>query len=515
MGELRSGERVLSLAELQQRAARAAAGLESLGVREGDAVALLLRNDLPLFEASLAAQQLGAAPVPVNWHGRPEEVGYVLNDCGARVLVAHADLLGAASGAVPEGMRVFAVPTPPEIRDAYGLSAAAGAVPAAASAVPGHAPEWGRWLEGFAPRTAPPAAVRGSMFYTSGTTGRPKGVRRQPYVGELADKRLAMVQEVWGFEQGMRVAITGPMYHSSPSGYGLSCIHFDPLIVLQPRFDAEELLDLIQRHRLTHFHMVPTMFVRLLRLPESVRGRYDVSSLRHVTHGAAPCPREVKRAMIDWWGPVIHEYYGSTEAGLVSSCSSAEWLARPGTVGRPTSRTRVRILDDAGRAVPPGVPGTIYMRNEAIPDFTYLGLDAKRREIDRDGFITSGDIGTLDADGYLFLNDRKIDMVISGGVNIYPAEVEATLLRLPGIQDCAVFGIPDAEFGESLAAAVQLVPGAHLTFEAIQAHVRQHLADFKVPRVVEFLSDLPREDSGKIFKRKLREPYWKGTGRAI
>ena len=507
-GQIRSGDRIVSVAALQQRAARAAAGLESLGIREGDSVALLLRNDITLFEAALAAQQIGAFSVPINWHGKPEEVAYVLQDCGARVLVAHADLLRTAGDAVPEGLRVFTVATPPEIRDAYGLSAAA-------CAPPSQAAEWERWLDAFPPRTAPPVALRASMIYTSGTTGRPKGVRRQPSAGVYLERRLIGLRETWGFEPGMRAAITGPMYHSSPNAYGLASVHFDPYVVLQPRFDAEELLELIQRDRITHMHVVPTMFVRLLRLPEEVRRRYDVSSLRWVTHGAAPCPREVKRAMIEWWGPVIYEYYGSTEGGLITCASSADWLARPGTVGRPTRLTRVRILDDAGRDLPAGVSGAIYSRNEALPDFTYHALDAKRREIDRDGFITSGDIGTLDEDGYLFLNDRKIDMVISAGVNIYPAEVEAVLLQLPGIRDCAVFGIPDEEFGETLAAAVQLTPGVHLTPEAVQGHVRAHLADFKVPRVVEFLKDLPREDSGKIFKRRLREPYWKNAGRKI
>jgi long-chain acyl-CoA synthetase len=507
-GEIRSGERTLALTVVQERAARAATGFQSLGIGDGDTVALLLRNDIALFEASLAAQQLGAFSTPVNWHGKPEEIGYILRDCGARVLVAHADLLAGAAGAVPPGVTVFAVATPPEVRDAYGLAPSA-------CLLPGHATEWGQWLTGFAPRTGPPAAARATMIYTSGTTGRPKGVRRQPSAGEFLERRFLALRECWGFVPDMRCVMTGPMYHSAPNAYGLAAAYFDAAIVLQPRFDAEELLALIQEHRLTHMHIVPTMFVRLLRLPEQVRQRYDVSSLRWVIHGAAPCPREIKQAMIDWWGPVIHEYYGSTEGGVITCASSRDWLERPGTVGRPAALVQVRVLDDEGRPVPAGVSGTIYSRNDALPDFTYHALDAKRREIDRDGFITSGDIGYLDAGGYLFLNDRKIDMVISGGVNIYPAEIEAALLLMPGIQDCAVFGIPDEEFGEALAAAVQAVPGARLTPEAVQAHVRQHLADFKVPRIVEFLSHLPREDSGKIFKRKLREPYWKNAGRSI
>ncbi len=507
-GQIRSGDRILTMEALQQRVTRAAAGLESLGIQDGDTVALLLRNDIALFEASLGAQQIGAFPVPINWHGKPEEIAYVLRDCGAHVLVAHADLLRAVAGALPEGLRILAVATPPEIRAAYGLSAAD-------CVAGGQSTAWEGCLESCPPRTAPAVAHRASMIYTSGTTGHPKGVRREPSVGVYLERRFIALREAWGFEPGMRAVMTGPMYHSAPNSYGLASVNFDPYVVLQPRFDAEELLELIQRDRITHMHIVPTMFVRLLRLPEATRRRYDVSSLRWVIHGAAPCPREVKRAMIEWWGPVIHEYYGSTEGGIITCSSSADWLARPGTVGRPTRMTSVRILDDAGQELPPGVSGTIYSRNETLPDFTYHALDAKRREIDRDGFITSGDIGTLDGDGFLFLNDRKIDMVISGGVNIYPAEIEAVLLQLPGIRDCAVFGIPDEEFGERLAAAVQLMPGTHLTPEAVQGHVRAHLADFKVPRVVEFLKDLPREDSGKIFKRRLREPYWKNAGRAI
>ena len=507
-GEIRSGERALALTQVQERAARAATGFESLGIGDGDTVAILLRNDIALFEASLAAQQLGAFATPINWHGKPEEIGYTLSDCGARVLVAHTDLLACAAGVLPPGVKVFAVATPPEVRNAYG-------VPPAACLVPGHASEWERWLAGFAPRSVPPLAARASMIYTSGTTGRPKGVRRRPAAGVFQERRFLALRECWGFTEDMRCVVTGPMYHSAPNAYGLAAVHFNATVVLQPRFEAEELLGLIQEHRITHMHIVPTMFVRLLRLPEQVRGRYDVSSLRWVIHGAAPCPREIKKAMIAWWGPVIHEYYGSTEGGVITCSASREWLERPGTVGRPAPLVQVRVLDDEGRPVPPGVSGTIYSRNEALPDFTYHGLDGKRREIDRDGFITSGDVGYLDGDGYLFLNDRKIDMVISGGVNIYPAEVEATLLNMPGIQDCAVFGIPDEEFGEAVAAAVQAVPGALLTPEAVQAHVRQHLADFKVPRVVEFLTVLPREDSGKIFKRKLREPFWKNAGRAI
>ena len=320
---------------------------------------------------------------------------------------------------------------------------------------------------------------------------------------------------VMGLSPEMRAVVTGPLYHSAPNAYATFTAMLGGALVLQPRFDPAELLTLIERHRISHLHMVPTMFVRLLRLPEEVKRRHDLSSLRHVVHAAAPCPPEVKRAMIEWWGPVIMEYSGSTESGVVVFCDAEQWLARPGTVGKPLPDCTVRILDDDGKPLPTGETGEIYMRNGGLPEFTYHGKDDKRREIERDGLITSGDVGYLDEGGYLYLCDRKIDMVISGGVNIYPAEIEAALVALPGVLDCAVFGIPDSEYGESLMAAVQVEPDARLSESDIRAFLAARLANYKIPRRIEFLSELPREDSGKIFKRKLREPYWRDTGRVI
>jgi long-chain acyl-CoA synthetase len=507
-GNIISGARSVTSEQLGINAARAASGFASLGIGDGDAVALVLRNDYPYLEASMACQQIGAFAVPVNWHNKVEEVEYILRDCGAKAVVMHADLLRNLRDAVPPGVRVFGVETPPEIQDAYGLSDTACRLPEGGLS-------WAPWRDSFAPWTHPPRPVRASMIYTSGTTGRPKGVRRQPADFEAQARTRAATVEVWGFRPGMRVCITGPFYHSAPNSYVLSAIAQGAEVVLMPRFDAEDLLRLVERHRITHMYMVPTMFVRLLKLPEAVRRCYDVSSLQWIIHAAAPCPPDVKQAMIEWWGPVIHEFYGSTEAGMITHCDSHEWLRHRGTVGRVTSTSVLRIVDDEGRELPPGQVGTIYMKNHALMDFTYNKLDTKRREIERDGFITSGDMGYLNDEGYLFLCDRKIDMVISGGVNIYPAEIESVLITLPGVHDCAVFGIPDAEFGERLAAVVQPVPGAALTSADVQEHLRRHLADYKIPRLVEFQSDLPREDSGKIFKRRLREPYWADAGRRI
>jgi long-chain acyl-CoA synthetase len=257
------------------------------------------------------------------------------------------------------------------------------------------------------------------------------------------------------------------------------------------------------------------MFIRLMKLSPAVRAKYDVSSLRHVIHAAAPCPAEVKRAMIEWWGPVIYEFYGSTESGAVTFASSEDALRKPGTVGKISPGAELRFIGEDGSVLPTGEIGEIYSRIQDNPDFTYHNKPEKRAEIERDGFITSGDVGYIDADGYVFICDRKRDMVISGGVNIYPAEIEAVLHAVPGVLDCAVFGIPDQEFGEALMAVVEAQPGVILDVSEIRAKLRISLADYKVPRHIEIQAQLPREDSGKIFKRRLRDPYWERAGRRI
>jgi long-chain acyl-CoA synthetase len=261
--------------------------------------------------------------------------------------------------------------------------------------------------------------------------------------------------------------------------------------------------------------MVPTMFVRLLKLADDVKAKYDLSSLKFIVHAAAPCPPQVKRQMIEWWGPVINEYYGSSETGAVVFHTSEEALRKPGTVGRAVKDAVVRIYDRQGNRLGPNEVGDIYVLLHGFPDFTYNRADEKRREAGRDGLVTVGDVGYLDEDGYLFICDRKHDMVISGGVNIYPAEVEAMLIAMPGVHDCAVFGIPDEEFGESLCACIETESGTTLSGDEVRAFLSNRLARYKVPKVIEFRNELPREDSGKIFKRKLRAPYWENAGRQI
>lgn len=512
MGEIVSGERRLSSESLKDRAARAASGLASLGVRPGDLIAIYLRNDLPFFEASGAASLLGAYPTPVNWHYAPAEARYLFENSGARAIIIHADLLEGVREVLPKDTPVLVVATPPEIAQAYGIDAAP---------VPPGMTDWSAWLEGFAPYDGPAAAAPGTIIYTSGTTGNPKGVRRNPPTPEQAAVSAGMLARAFGFADWLDrpseivTVVTGPMYHSAPNAYGVIMAGLGARVILEARFDPEELLALIETHRVTHIHMVPIMFSRLLKLPDEVRNRYDLSSLKFVVHAAAPCPAPIKRAMIEWWGPVINEYYGATETGAVVFCSSEDWLAHPGTVGRAMPGADVRVIDSEGNSLPTGEVGEVVARTAGIADFTYHGDDAKRAASEKVGLIAPGDIGYLDADGFLYLCDRAKDMIISGGANIYPAEIEAELHKMPGVADCGVFGIPDEEFGEAVCAVVQPSPGAELTEGEVRAFLRERMAGYKVPKRVDFHAELPREDSGKIFKRKLREPFWEGLDRRI
>ena len=509
-----SGKRVAENAALQERAARAASGFRSLGIGPGDVVAVYLRNDFAFMEASAAAGLVGAYSTPVNWHNSPDEARYIFDNSGAKAIVIHADLYRGIEKAIPKDVPVFVVETPPEIVSAYGLSPDAAKLPAGAT-------NWDEWLTQFPPIEAGPAEAPGSMIYTSGTTGHPKGVRRARPTPEQAVAWAAIIGKVMGFNaaygepQEMVTVVTGPMYHSAPNAYGLYAFRVGANVILQPRFDPEELLQMIEKYKVTHLHMVPTMFVRLLKLPDEVKKKYDLSSLRFVVHAAAPCPVHVKQAMIEWWGPVINEYYGGTETGAVVFCNSEEYLAHPGTVGKAIDNAKVMVIGEDGKELSQGATGEIVCRTATIPDFTYHGDDEKRRKSEKAGLIALGDVGYLDEDGFLYLCDRAKDMVISGGVNIYPAEIEAELHKMPGVGDCAVFGIPDEEFGESLCAVVQPQPGVTLQETDVRSFLRERVAGYKVPKKVEFRTDLPREDSGKIFKRKLREPYWEAAGRRI
>jgi len=478
---------------------RAASALRAAGVGEGDVVAVLLTNGPAALEVMAAARSIGALWCPINWHFKTEEVQFILLDSAAKVLVADAALLGALHGLRTQGLAVFVARSSDE-RVAAAVSGAA---------------SWASWRDGTARASVAPCAPRGAMFYTSGTTGRPKGIRRAPATAQQAATALEVMRRVLGLEPGMRALLSAPMYHSAPNSYALGAANEQAELFIEARFDAERTLQLIEQHRITHAYLVPTMYVRLLRLPEAVRGRYDLSSMRFVASTGSPCPPRVKRAMIDWWGPVIHEAYGASELGYMTMLDSHDALCKPGSAGRPLPGVTLAILDEQGHAMPRGAAGLIYVNQPAFSDFDYVGNHAARERMERDGLKTLGDVGYLDDDGFLFIVDRSADLVISGGANIYPAEIEAVLHTLPGVVDCAVFGIPDEEFGESLAAAVQCSGTAALSVADVREHLRVHLADFKVPKVIEFHAELPREDTGKIFKRRLREPYWAGLTRRI
>jgi long-chain acyl-CoA synthetase len=514
MGHVWVGDRRLETEDLRLRAEQAAAGFESLGVKAGDGVALYLRNDFVFFEASTAAGTLGAFPVAVNWHYTADEAKYLFEDSGVKVLVIHADLLGPVREAIPAGVTVLVVPVADEIRAAYGLSDAA-------CALRDGEINWEDWRSGFAPRNGAVAEMPSAIIYTSGTTGRPKGVRRPTPTPQQAEAIAGMLAMSYGFSEYMDrpdeivTAVVGPIYHSAPNAHASFAFRIGANIAIMPRFDAEELLQLIEKRRITHLNMVPIMFNRLLKLPDAVRSKYDLSSLRFVAHAAAPVSPPIKRAMIEWWGPVINEYYGSTEMGNVTFCTAEEWLAHPGTVGKVMPGAEVRVIGPDGEALPARGIGEVIGRRPALADFTYQNDHAKRLSMEKQGLITPGDVGYFDEDGFLYLCDRKNDMIISGGVNIYPAEIEAELHKMPAVADCAVFGIPDEDFGEAVCAVVQPQPGVSLDDGEVKAYLRKHVAGYKVPKIVTFSDELPREDSGKIFKRKLREPYWAGTGRSI
>jgi long-chain acyl-CoA synthetase len=503
-----SGERRRGHAVVAERAARIAGGLERLGIQQGDSVCILLRNDIAFMESAYAAMQLGAYAVPINWHFKPEEIQYILEDSGTRVLIGHADLLHGLGEVIPKGVTVFSVPTPSEILDNYKI------IPDHLAA-PGFAIDLESWLQQQQPYDGPARPQPQNMIYTSGTTGHPKGVRRKAPTPEQIAFSEQMRAMIYGLKPGARALLPGPLYHSAPNSFGLRAGRVGGALVLMPRFEPEEFLRLVDRERIDTIFMVPTMFIRLMKLPESVRRKYDISSLRHVIHAAAPCPADVKRAMIEWWGPVIHEFYGSTESGAVTFANSHDALKKPGTVGKIAPGAELRFIGEDGSILKRGEIGEIFSRIAHSPDFTYHNKPEKRSEIERDGFITSGDVGYIDEEGYVFICDRKRDMVISGGVNIYPAEIEAALHAFPGVHDCAVFGIPDEEFGEALMAVVEPQPRVALDVAALRAHLKTLLADYKVPKHVEILNDLPREDSGKIFKRRLRDPYWQRAGRRI
>ncbi|MEV0402081.1 AMP-binding protein [Actinoallomurus sp. NPDC050550] len=484
----------------EERVDRLAGALRGLGLRTGDTIAIHSGNRREYFEVMAAATHVGLRYVLVNWHWTADELAYVLGDSGARVLFSEDRFAEVAETAAAEADLVARV--------GFGE-------------VPGFRPYEDVLASG--PDGEPADQVLGwPMIYTSGTTGRPKGVSRKLTQAGAPIEMMAMAApgyaDVLRIPEGGRSLLVGPVYHSAQWLFSYVLLYAGRALVMRRGFDAEETLRLIERYRITNVHLVPTQFVRMLRLDEATRAAHDLSSLTAVWHGAAPCSPEVKRRMIDWLGPVVHEYYGSTEASVNTIVTAEEWLRRPGTVGRPLPTVETHVLREDGSPAEPGEPGQLWFRYASGDDVEYWGDPDKTASIHRNGLFTTGDIGYLDADGYLFLADRVIDMIISGGVNIYPAEIEGVLITHPAVGDVAVFGVPDEEYGEQVKAVVQPEDGHTASPELAEeliAFCRASLAGYKAPRSVDFVTDLPRTPTGKLYKRLIREPYWSGHGTRI
>ncbi len=487
---------VYTAGELLGRVNQVVRGLRKLGVGNGDVVATLLPNGVEMFELYLAALQAGWYLVPINHHLVGPEVAYILRDSDAKAFVAHERFAGIALEAAKEAE-----------------------LPSSASLSVGEVAGFSSFA---AMREAEPTAdpeertIGDVMNYTSGTTGNPKGVYR-PLSGaspEEAALGLSGILFLFGIQpHDDNVHIVGsPLYHTAVLRFSGASIHLGHTVVLMDKWLPEEMLALIERYKVTSSHMVPTQFHRLLALPEDVRSKYDMSSLRHMIHAAAPCPVDVKYKMIEWWGNTIDEYYAASEGGG-TLVTAEQWLEKPGTVGVPWPISEIAIFDDDGNRIEePGTIGTVYMSMQT-GGFSYH-KDEKKTKDNRIGtFFTVGDVGFIDEDGYLFLRDRKIDMIISGGANIYPAEIENVLLGFPKVADAAVFGIPHDDWGEEVKAVIEPAEGIEPSDETaaeILEYCSTRLAKFKTPKSIDFTYSMPRDPNGKLYKRKLRDPYWEG-----
>ncbi|MEW1841251.1 AMP-binding protein [Nonomuraea angiospora] len=461
-----------SYGELLARVNQVSHGLRARGLGTGDVVAGVLPNGIDAIVMIMATAQIGLYYVPINWHLTASEVAYILADCDAKVVVTGPD-----------------------------------------HAVPGAEVGTAGLAEGQ-PADAPGERTSGAvMWYTSGTTGFPKGVQR-PLPGVAPEQMVPAFRWFLGEVVDLRPGddvhlVTSPMYHSAPCAHTQFALHLGHAVVVAPKFEPVTILELVERYRVSNAMMVPTMFHRMLQLPEEVRGKYDVSSLRQVIHTAAACPVAVKQQIMDWWGPVLYEYYGSTESTIAFAVKPHDWLARPGTVGRPAPTFEAKIVDEDGAELPPGEPGLIYVKS-GMGTFEYRKDPEKTAASMLGEWYSPGDIGYLDEDGYLFLCDRRTDLIVSGGVNIYPAEIEAALLEHPAVADVAVIGVPDEEWGHNVVALVQpaegVTPGPRLTAELLE-HCGPRIARFKHPKEIEYRSLLPRTPTGKLSRSKVREDY--------
>jgi long-chain acyl-CoA synthetase len=476
--------------QLDERSARISSLLASFGLRTGDHIAVLMDNVLPYFDVCWAAMRSGLYITPINWHLNAEEAGYIVEDCGARVLFASTGVAALAKEIISAHTVEHCLSIGDDIEGFLPLTEALKSVPVGVVALPA--------LEG------------GFMFYSSGTTGRPKGILRPltnaPYgVGGTFEP---LITGLYGFDGNTTYLCPAPLYHAAPIAWSMGTQRFGGTVVLMKNFDAIGALEAIERFRITHAQFVPTMFVRMLKLNESDRKRADLSSLKVAIHAAAPCPVDVKTQMIEWWGPIIEEYYAGSEGNGFCRVDSKTWLAHPGTVGQPVLG-RVHILDEDGEALPVGEIGTVWFAGTA--PFEYHNDQAKTASaFNARGWSTLNDVGHVDDEGFVYLSDRRSHLIISGGVNVYPQEVENVLTMHPRVADVAVIGVPDAEMGEAVKAVVQLANPSDATPEVsaeLIAFCRERLAHFKCPRSVDFDDDLPRLPTGKLFKRRLIDRY--------
>ena len=484
---LRLGDESLTYAELDERARRASHAVHALGVKRGDAVSVMVPNRFEFFEAVHACGRLGAVAVPVNVHFKADEAGWIVSDSGSTAVVVSHELEDALTG-VPDVPRLVVDAEPGDDRSYEAALAAA--------------PEVGE--------VDPPGEMGDAWFttmaYSSGTTGRPKGIAMAEADFRRTAEGFAAMGTRWEFGPDDVHLLVGPSYHSGPAAWAQMHLAFGGTVVILPKWDSEECLRLIDRWKTTNTHMVPANFSRLLDLPEETRNRYDLSSMKMFVHAAAPCPVPLKRAFMELVGSdKVWEYYGASEGGG-TVIPPDEWLAHPGSVGRPFPGNEFAILDDDGNPVPTGVSGTIYAHPGAS-GFSYHNDDEKTKAAYRGDWFTVGDAGYLDEEGYLYLTDRKADMVISGGVNIYPREIEECLFRNTEVVDCGVLGVPDEKWGEILLAVVQRAEGSTLDADGVIEWCREHLADYKRPRIVEFIDELPRDPSGKFRKPKFRTAW--------
>jgi long-chain acyl-CoA synthetase len=487
--------KAITYRELDELSNQGAQLFRKLGLKAGDHVALLMENRLAFMEICWAAQRSGLYYTAISRYLTTDEIAYIVRDCGAKVFITSPkcaeQVKDLVTGAAGETLFFMLDEPQPGFRS------------------------WDK--EAIAEPVTPIAdEVAGSdMLYSSGTTGRPKGIKRQfennPV--DLPNQFLKLLcADMCGMNADSLYLSPAPLYHAAPLRFNMMAITLGGTSIIMEHFDAEQFLKLVETHKVTQSQLVPTMFVRMLKLPDLVRERYDVSSLKGAIHAAAPCPVDVKAKMIDWWGPILIEYYAGSEGNGVTVCTSQQWLAHRGSVGRAVVG-KIRILDENDEERPPGEIGTIYFAD--APAFTYHNDPEKtKRAHNAKGWSTLGDVGYLDADGYLYLTDRKSYMIISGGVNIYPQETEDVLIGHPDVADVAVFGVPNAEMGEEVKAVVQPHDMARAG-KALEAELilfcRKHLSPIKCPKSVDFEAELPRTPTGKLVKRHLRDRYWPKT----